>query len=136
MQRKARNPSLSNILSLHLLKLIRSHGSPYCTLFYLGDDPRTQSSSNDSSGAKNVTTGLEDSGVEVGQESEQESTSGRAVKPAADVGNSVHNVPAEKQKQVVPGQVNRSNTEHIEFGGKSIIEEHGNETRKSKAASG
>ena len=106
-----------------------------CTLLYLGGDPRTQSSSNDSSGAKNVTTGLEDSGVEVGQESEQESTSGRAVKSAGDVGNIVYNLPPEKHTQEVPGQVNRSNTEHIEFGGKSIVEEHGNETRKSKAAS-
>ena len=107
-----------------------------CTLLYLGDDPRTQSSSNDSSGAKNAMTGLEDSGVEVGQESEQESTSGRAMKSAADVGNIVYNLPPGKQTQEVPlGQVNRSNTEHIEFGGKSIVEEHGNETRKSKAAS-
>ena len=72
--------------------------------------------------------------MEVGQESEQENTPGRAVKLAADVGSSLHNVPAEKQKQELPGQLNRSNTEHIEFGGKSIVEEHGHETRKSKAA--
>ena len=50
--------------------------------FWLAEEARVLIPSSDSSGAKNVTTGLEDSGVEVGQESEQENAPGRAVKSA------------------------------------------------------
>ncbi len=88
--------------------------------------------------AKNVTAGLEDSGVEVGQESEQENTPGKAVKPATDVqGDSVNNLScSEEQKKVKesikPAQ-SRSTTEHIVFGGKSI-DEAKSETKKNKTA--
>ncbi|XP_078364654.1 ubiquitin carboxyl-terminal hydrolase 10-like isoform X2 [Oculina patagonica] len=95
---------------------------------YGAGDARAQISSSDSSvAAKNVTTGLEDSGVEVGQESEQENTPGKAVKPAADVpGDSVNALPSsEEQKKaresIEPAQ-SRITTEHIVFGGKSIDE--------------
>lgn len=87
--------------------------------------------------AKNVTAGLEDSGVEVGQESEQENTPGKAVKPAADApGDSVNDLPcSEKQKRVKESvePASRSTTEHIVFGGKSIDEAE-SEAKKNKPA--
>ena len=106
-----------------------------CILFnWSAGHSRTQNTSNISSEAKNVTAGPEDSGVEVGQESEQENTSGKEVKSAIDVGNSVDNLPDEKQNQDLPGPASRSHTEHIVFGGKSIVEGHDNENKKSKPA--
>lgn len=69
--------------------------------------------------------------MEVGLESEQENTPGNAVKATVDAGNSVDNLPNEKQKQ--EPAPSRSNAEHIVFGGKSIVEEPDNETKKSKS---
>ena len=94
-------------------------------------------SSDSSAAAKNVTAGLEDSGVEVGQESEQENTPGKAVKLAADVGESVRDLPSDQQKQVKESveQASRSTTENIVFGGKSIEEpERACVAKKNKAA--
>lgn len=57
-------------------------------LCFVAGDSSTHVSSNDSSAAaKNVTAGLEDSGVEVGQESEQETSPGKLVKTAAGTGD-------------------------------------------------
>lgn len=98
-------------------------------ILFIENDARGQSLSSDSAGAKNVPAGLEDSGVEVGQESEQENAPGKTVKFADDVKN---NVPHEKQNREPPGQGKQSNNEVIEFGGKSIVEQTNLETNKGK----
>lgn len=98
------------------------------------EEARVLIPSSDSSGAKNVTTGLEDSGVEVGQESEQENAPGRAVKSAIGGSDSVNSLPNEKQKQS-PESLSRSNNDNFVFGGKSIVEEPNNEKEKYKSAS-
>ena len=105
-------------------------------LKFTAGDARAQISSSDSSvAAKNVTAGLEDSGVEVGQESEQENTPGGAVKTAADVRDSVSELPSENQKKVNESiePASRTTTEHIVFGGKSIDQAE-TEAKKNKPA--
>lgn len=95
-----------------------------------GDDLRVQISSRDSSAAtKNASVGLEDSGVEVGQESEQENTSGKAIATV-----SVHELlkRTTKQDRGSTESSRRNTTEHIVFGGKSIPEAE-SETKKNKS---
>lgn len=95
-----------------------------------GDDLRVQISSRDSSAAtKNASVGLEDSGVEVGQESEQENTSGKAIATV-----SVHELlkRTTKQDRGSTKSSRRNTTEHIVFGGKSIPEAE-SETKKNKS---
>lgn len=92
------------------------------TLFFwlTADDSRVQISSSDSSAAaKNVGVGLEDSGVEVGQESEQENAPGKAV-AVVSVHELLNKTP--KQDRESTESPRRSTTEHIVFGGKSIQE--------------
>lgn len=99
------------------------------------DDSRVQISSSDSSAAtKNVAVGLEDSGVEVGQESEQENTPGKAVKPTAVAAVLVHELLNEKPKQVKESTESprHGTAEQIVFGGKSIQEPE-SETKKNKS---
>lgn len=91
-------------------------------MFYwlTADDSKVQILSSDSSAAtKNVGIGLEDSGVEVGQESEQENVPGKAV-AVVSVHELINKVPKrDKESTEAP---RRSTTEHIVFGGKSIQE--------------
>lgn len=105
---------------------------PRRALFFwlIADDLRVQISSSDSSVAtKNVGVGLEDSGVEVGQESEQENTPGKAVAVV-----SVHELLNKTPKQNTESSEfpRRSTTEQIVFGGKSIQEPE-SETKKIKS---
>lgn len=88
-------------------------------------EPRTQSLSSDTPGAKNIHAGPEDSGVEVGQESEQESAPGMVVQSMSNASNLL-----DKQKML--GQMNRTNVGHTEFGEKSISEEHDIEKRTAR----
>ena len=74
--------------------------------------------------AKNVTTGLEDSGVEIGQESEQESAPAKTGKSATVAG----------EKEQSAGPVIRSNNEHIVFGGQSIVVVPGSGGKESGTA--
>ena len=100
-------------------------------LCFVAGDSSTHVSSNDSSAAaKNVTAGLEDSGVEVGQESEQETSPGKLVKTTAGAGDCL---PEVKQKQVKQSSEKtiQSSSEHIVFGGNSI-KEHEQDVRQSK----
>ena len=100
-------------------------------LCLVAGDSSTHVSSNDSSAAaKNVTAGLEDSGVEVGQESEQETFTGKLAKTTAGTGDCL---PEAKQKQVKQSSEKtiQSNSEHIVFGGNSI-KEHEQDVRQSK----
>jgi len=102
------------------------------TLFYwlTDDDLRVQISSRNSSAAtKNASVGLEDSGVEVGQESEQENTSGKAIATV-----SVHELlkRTTKQDRESTESSRRNTTEHIVFGGKGIPEAE-SETKKNKS---
>ena len=99
-------------------------------LCLVAGDSSTHVSSNDSSAAaKNVTAGLEDSGVEVGQESEQETSPGKLVKTAAGTGDCL---PEAKQKQVKQSSEKtiQSSSELIVFGGNSI-KEHEQDVRQS-----
>ena len=101
-------------------------------LFYwlTADASRVQISSSDSSAVtKNASVGLEDSGVEVGQESEQENTSGKAI-AAVSVHELLTKTP--KQEKESTESPRRSTTEHIVFGGKSIQEPE-SETKKNKS---
>lgn len=95
------------------------------------DDLRVQqiSSSDSSAATKNASVGLEDSGVEVGQESEQENTSGRAIATV-----SVHELlkRTTKQGRESTESSRRNTTEHIVFGGKGIPEAE-SETKKNKS---
>lgn len=86
-----------------------------------GDTSTQVSSSDSSAAAKNVTAGLEDSGVEVGQESEQETSSGKLVRTTASVGDTVARSPEAKQKQVTRSsdKTVQSNSEHFVFCGNS-----------------
>ena len=105
-------------------------------LLLAAGDAKVQILTSDSSvAAKNVTAGLEDSGVEVGQESEQENTPRKAEKPAVDAGDSVDDLPDNKQKQVkdLPEPAGRNTTEQIVFAGNSIDEPE-NEKTKNKPA--
>lgn len=100
-------------------------------LCLVAGDSSTHVSSNDSSvAAKNVTAGLEDSGVEVGQESEQETSPGKLVKTTAGASDCL---PEAKQKQVKQSSEKtiQSSSEHIVFGGNSI-KEHEQDVRQSK----
>lgn len=95
------------------------------------DDSRVQILSSDSSAAtKHVGIGLEDSGVEVGQESEQENAPGKAVAVV-----SVHeliNKTSKRDKESTESP-RRSTTEHIVFGGKSIQEPESETKNKSES---
>ena len=93
--------------------------------FSLTAEPRTQSLSSDTPGAKNIHAGPEDSGVEVGQESEQESAPGMVVQSMSNASNLL-----DEQKML--GQMNRTNVGHTEFGEKSISEEHDIEKRTAR----
>ena len=77
------------------------------------------SSSDSSAVTKNVGVGLEDSGVEVGQESEQENAPGKAV-AVVSVQELLNKAP--KQVKESTESPRHSTTEHIVFGGKSIQE--------------
>lgn len=101
-------------------------------MFYwlTADDLRVQISSSDSSAAtKNVGIGLEDSGVEVGQESEQENAPGKAV-AVVSVHELINKTPKRDKESTESSR--RSTTEHIVFGGKSIQEPESETKNKSE----
>ena len=99
-------------------------------LCLVAGDSSTHVSNDSSAAAKNVTAGLEDSGVEVGQESEQETSPGKLAKTTAGTGDCL---PEAKQKQVKQSSEKtiQSSSEHIVFGGNSI-KEHEQDVRQSK----
>ena len=89
-----------------------------------------QISSSDSSAAtKNVGIGPEDSGVEVGQESEQENAPGKAV-AVVSVHELINKTPKRDKESTESSR--RSTTEHIVFGGKSIQDPESETKNKSE----
>lgn len=80
--------------------------------------------------------GPDDSGVEVGQESEQESASGKAVHFSNNSINLVNDSAFDKKEEQEPlDGIIQTNTGHIHFGQKSIVEDHDKEKRRVKPSS-
>ncbi|KAK2548122.1 hypothetical protein P5673_031729 [Acropora cervicornis] len=80
--------------------------------------------------------GPDDSGVEVGQESEQESASGKAVHFSNNSINLVNYSGFDKKEEQEPlDGIIQTNTGHIHFGQKSIVEDHDKEKRRVKPSS-
>lgn len=99
-------------------------------------DPRTQSLTSDIPESQNAPTGTCDSGVEVGQESEQESASGKAVHFSNNSINLVNDSAFDKKEEQEPlDGIIQTNTGHIHFGQKSIVEDHDKEKRRVKPSS-
>lgn len=83
--------------------------------------------------SQNAPTGPDDSGVEVGQESEQESASGKAVHFSNNSINLVNDSAFDKKEEQEPlDRIIQTNTGHIHFGQKSIVEDHDKEKKRVK----
>lgn len=83
--------------------------------------------------SKTLPTGPDDSGVEVGQESEQESASGKVVHFSNNAISLVDEfAPDKKEEQEPLDQIIQTNTGLIHFCQKSIVEDHGKEKRRVK----